>query len=761
MALVYGEQESSRVLRDALNDIGADLVCDADIASFDMGSLNESGADVVLISLDATLESRLDEVYGALDEERYRVMFDDPEISNNLDGWEHARWQRHLAAKLLDISDWDPPRPEQAASVQVPDAAASATSSESAGETGSEDDWMQDALAVLGGSETAAPVEATAPEDAEAREATADDASADEQRSEPAVDLPDASGSLALDDMPVSQSEARADTDAGSAAEADSRADGDAADAAQSLDLEAELDALAESDDPLAALSELARQDTAEHGPLDEAEAVEAVSIDLSDAEVDDDEDTLQALDALAENEAAAIDADKDEPIDSVPASRPDSSDDEQDWDALEAELNAAFDSETLGAIEQAAGQDAGDGVPDWERQAAEQGSEASADAAASESAAPSGPAEAPTAAPASTAGAGDDAAPATAGEPPAESSPLGLAELDDAVTPASSDSGKGAGEFEMPDFSGWALLDDEDGARDGDGDGDADALARAAPDADAQPSAASDMDFGLEDEPANEAQTSAADEEQAFSLELVDPIDYLKPDEPKDVSTELFSMPALMPMSEAIAPKVGDEEDAQSGTEAQSVLQRIVVLGASIGGPDAVREFISHLPQRLPALLVLVQHLGPEFVDLMVSQLAKVSALPVHIPTHGERAVHGEVLVVPGGRHLSMTREGHITFKDQGNEASNMPSINQVLSMVAQTFGSNAVAIVFSGMASDAVSGAVEMASSGGQVWVQDPDSCVVSKMVDEVVEAGVSRFAGDPKALAEKLVAYLKETD
>ena len=188
---------------------------------------------------------------------------------------------------------------------------------------------------------------------------------------------------------------------------------------------------------------------------------------------------------------------------------------------------------------------------------------------------------------------------------------------------------------------------------------------------------------------------------------------------------------------------------------------EHVVVLGASIGGPDAVREFISHLPHRLPAALVLAQHLGSEFVDLMVSQLAKSSALPVHIPRTAERAVHGEVLVVPSGSKLNMTREGHIKFSDQDDDAANAPSINQVMSMLPQTFGSSALAIVFSGMASDAVAGAVEVAAQGGEVWVQDPESCVVSKMVDEVVEAGVSRFAGTPKALAEKLVAYLEEKD
>ncbi len=150
VALVYGESDSSQVLRNALSDIGAELVCDADIASFSIDDLGTSGADVVLISLDAIIEDRLDEVYGALDEQRYRVMFDDPEISNNLDGWEHARWQRHLAAKLRDISDWDPPRPKDAAAVEVPDGTRTRPRRKSdQADDESTPAWMDEALSVL------------------------------------------------------------------------------------------------------------------------------------------------------------------------------------------------------------------------------------------------------------------------------------------------------------------------------------------------------------------------------------------------------------------------------------------------------------------------------------------------------------------------------------------------------------------------------------------------------------------------------------
>jgi two-component system chemotaxis response regulator CheB/chemosensory pili system protein ChpB (putative protein-glutamate methylesterase) len=82
-------------------------------------------------------------------------------------------------------------------------------------------------------------------------------------------------------------------------------------------------------------------------------------------------------------------------------------------------------------------------------------------------------------------------------------------------------------------------------------------------------------------------------------------------------------------------------------------------------------------------------------------------------------------------------------------------PSIDQVLRDAADAFGDKAGAIIFSGMAHDAIEGSQYLKSKGGRIWAQDPDTCVISSMVDGAREAGVVESLGSPKQLAEKMIA------
>lgn len=759
VALVYGDSESSQVLRHALSEIGADLVCDADIGTFNVDSLGASGADVVLISLDATIEDRLDEIYGALDEERYRVMFDDPEISNELDGWEHARWQRHLAAKLRDITDWDPPRPEGSAPVEM-----QASGVETASDDVATAEWMDDALAVLGEADADTGETGSAGRQADTADAdlagTASTQSelGEPELAEPELEAPEATKAELVEPEPSDEAQPQGAESAPEIPPADSEPAAAAPDlneleAMDDAALQAELDALADADDPLAALSAMAGEKSSpieasvsestrtgnqlERNDLDDAASAEE-AFDTS-ALGRESRDTLEAESPLQHQEPEPEQTQNGgpalaDPPDSGSADRV-AVENDTDWASLEAELNSAFDSDMLGAIDKATSADEHvvAEAPAWELQSDEDPDESET------SHAPGTPSPAQSA----ESIAADSEANRSESPSPTETAPPDNTSVE--ATAASSDG------MELPDVSQWALVEDDE---------------MPLPDSAEDEQAATEKHSGSESESAardadaKDAEVDESDADDDFGLELVDPIDYLKPEAPRDVSNELFNMPTLMPMAEAVAPKIGDEEDSEPAAAATRI-ERVVVLGASIGGPDAVREFLSHLPQQLPASLVLVQHLGSEFVDLMVSQLSKSSALPVRIPGRAERVVHGEVLVVPSGSQIRISADGQAEVREQDGAAGTSPSINLTMSMAAEVFGARATAIIFSGMASDAAAGALEIASRGGEVWVQDPDSCVVSNMVDEVVAAGVARFTGTPEALAHKLVAFLQETD
>jgi chemosensory pili system protein ChpB (putative protein-glutamate methylesterase) len=225
-----------------------------------------------------------------------------------------------------------------------------------------------------------------------------------------------------------------------------------------------------------------------------------------------------------------------------------------------------------------------------------------------------------------------------------------------------------------------------------------------------------------------------------------------------------------LMPMEEAVAPQVFEkpahyqEETWLDGSRpaqklktaaGQGALKHVFVLGASIGGPEAVRDFLGALPAGFPVLFILAQHMGEEFLDLMSAQLRKAIVLTVRNPTHGEHVGHGEVLIVPTTHRLQVDGDGVITLAHLPEKPPYSPSIDMVLRDVADQFGDCSGTIIFSGMAHDAIEGSQYLKSKGGTVWVQDPDTCVISSMVDGAREAGVVTFMGSPAQLAEKMIA------
>ncbi|HET6604037.1 MAG TPA: chemotaxis protein CheB [Xanthomonadaceae bacterium] len=182
--------------------------------------------------------------------------------------------------------------------------------------------------------------------------------------------------------------------------------------------------------------------------------------------------------------------------------------------------------------------------------------------------------------------------------------------------------------------------------------------------------------------------------------------------------------------------------------------IDRVIVLGASIGGPDALRGFLAGIPEDFPAVFLLAQHLDNGFFERLAAQLQKAARLPVRVPGDSHRARRGEVLVIPGDETVSLAADGTVTRVPCAEPPRYRPCIDEVLRMAADGFGANATAIIFSGMAGDAVEGSVYLASKGGEVWAQTPDSCVVSSMVDGACSRGVVEFIGTPRELADYCV-------
>ncbi len=251
------------------------------------------------------------------------------------------------------------------------------------------------------------------------------------------------------------------------------------------------------------------------------------------------------------------------------------------------------------------------------------------------------------------------------------------------------------------------------------------------------------------------------------FGIEKISASEYLAPTDEvvddKDVAVGLSL--ELIPIEEAVAHPTSATDtlahESWLDPSSRVAISRVWVLGASIGGPEAVREFLAEIPAKCPALFLLAQHMGAEFMEIMAQQLVRSTSLTVRTPSHGERVSHGDIVIVPTTHRLRVDRAGVITLEAQAaGERPNSPSIDQVLEDVADRFGAKAGAIIFSGMAEDAAQGSRYLAGIGGTVYAQDPDTCVISSMVDGVVDTGVVSFVGSPKALAGKLLGELNVT-
>lgn len=182
--------------------------------------------------------------------------------------------------------------------------------------------------------------------------------------------------------------------------------------------------------------------------------------------------------------------------------------------------------------------------------------------------------------------------------------------------------------------------------------------------------------------------------------------------------------------------------------------LDRVFILGASIGGPEAIKLFLSQLPTSVPAAFIVAQHMGGEFLEMMAVQLDTASPLPVRCPKAGERLRHGEVIVAPANEQLSIDDSGCVQLSAAASGSPYNPSIDHLVHAAADRFGDHATLILFSGMGSDAVEGGRYLTSRGGQVWAQDRASCVIASMIDSAKSQGLIRFEGTPAQLAERVL-------
>lgn len=199
---------------------------------------------------------------------------------------------------------------------------------------------------------------------------------------------------------------------------------------------------------------------------------------------------------------------------------------------------------------------------------------------------------------------------------------------------------------------------------------------------------------------------------------------------------------------------KIIKRHNLEAGSEGE-LAKNVWVLGASLGGPDALKRFLAEIPASLPVTFIVAQHLGENFVTLLAEQLDRYTELKVMVPEEGHIVRHHEVLVMPTNQRLIINQVGVVEFKTVNESTRYTPSIDMVIRDVAMRFYEFAGAIIFSGMCDDGAAGCEFLIQKGGQVWVQDSDSCIISAMTESVTKRVEVSYTGTPELLAKQLVS------
>ena len=184
-----------------------------------------------------------------------------------------------------------------------------------------------------------------------------------------------------------------------------------------------------------------------------------------------------------------------------------------------------------------------------------------------------------------------------------------------------------------------------------------------------------------------------------------------------------------------------------------------IWVLGASLGGPQAVRQFLAAIKADLPVAFVLAQHIGANHISLLAEQLDRVTPFKVLSGRSGHLVRHHEVVLAPADKNLNITEDGYVALSPADKGAIYSPSIDNVIEAVAKRYGHMAGAVIFSGMGDDGSRGCNAMAQNGGVVWAQDVASCVISSMPDQARKTNTVTYSANPRALAERLYQYYRD--
>ncbi|MFA6262558.1 MAG: chemotaxis response regulator protein-glutamate methylesterase [Bacteroidia bacterium] len=216
----------------------------------------------------------------------------------------------------------------------------------------------------------------------------------------------------------------------------------------------------------------------------------------------------------------------------------------------------------------------------------------------------------------------------------------------------------------------------------------------------------------------------------------------------------------AEAPAAAVVAKNTADVILAAASPRAISqTTERVVAIGTSTGGTQALEEVLTALPRVSPGI-VIVQHMPEKFTAAFAARLNSLCQITVKEAENNDRVVPGRALIAPGGRHLLLKRSGAqyvVDVVDGPLVNRHRPSVDVLFRSVAKSAGGNALGMILTGMGDDGAAGLLEMRNAGAKTIAQDEESCVVFGMPKEAIKRGGVERTLPLSAMAQEIQKQL----
>ena len=202
----------------------------------------------------------------------------------------------------------------------------------------------------------------------------------------------------------------------------------------------------------------------------------------------------------------------------------------------------------------------------------------------------------------------------------------------------------------------------------------------------------------------------------------------------------------------------VGQSHSSVISSMSVKTTNKIIAIGASTGGTEALREVISRFPSNAPPIVV-VQHMPANFTKAFADRLNSICEVEVKEAVDGEYLATGKVLIAPGNKHMEIRRSGvnyYVALLDGPMLFHQRPAVELLFNSVAKYAGKNAVGAILTGMGKDGAQGLLNMRMAGANTIAQDEKTCIVFGMPKEAIDLGAAQVVKPLQSITQTILDY-----